>query len=260
MVSDSAPAPPSTGETPAACPWQRFVPLLAALTLLLLAAPVVRLLGTGTHPRLAQIVLNVTFVIMLLSALFAISRSRLTTIVAVLLAAPAIVLQLLNLFIEGDSIELAKGISGIAALSYTVIVILVFLFATDRASVATICAAVCIYLLLGVLWALVYSVLELLAPASFTIVLAGDAEGGAMRFRAEEAIFPLYYSFVTLTTLGYGDVVPSSPPARMFAALEAIMGQLYLAVLVARLVGLHISQSTLAREPASESAACRPGP
>ena len=57
-------------------------------------------------------------------------------------------------------------------------------------------------------------------------------------------MFPIYYSFVTLSTLGYGDIVPKVSAARMLAAVEAITGQLYLAVLVARLVGLHISQST----------------
>jgi hypothetical protein len=53
----------------------------------------------------------------------------------------------------------------------------------------------------------------------------------------------LYFSFATLTTLGYGDIVPVSAIARTLATLEAITGQLYLAVLVARLVGLHIAES-----------------
>jgi hypothetical protein len=259
MLSDSLSARSSAGETPAACPWQRFVLLLGALTLLLLAAPVARPLGAGAHPRLAQTVLNITFAVLLLSALFAVSRSRLTTIIAVLLAAPASVLQVLSLFVGGDGIELAKGITGIAALGYTVMVILAFLFTTDRVSPATICAAICIYLLLGVLGAMACSTLELVVPRSFTIALAEDAGLGAMRFRAGQAVLPLYYSFITLTTLGYGDVVPASAPARMFAALEAVMGQLYLAVLVARLVGLHISQSTMGRRPAADNAECRTG-
>ncbi len=53
----------------------------------------------------------------------------------------------------------------------------------------------------------------------------------------------LYFSFSTLTTLGYGDIVPVSPLARMLTSVEAITGQLYLTVLVARLVGLHITES-----------------
>jgi hypothetical protein len=52
----------------------------------------------------------------------------------------------------------------------------------------------------------------------------------------------MYFSFATLTTLGYGDIVPTSPVSRMLASVEAIAGQLYLAVLVSRLVGLHIAE------------------
>ena len=70
-----------------------------------------------------------------------------------------------------------------------------------------------------------------------------------MRFGGGQSIFPIYYSFVTLTTLGYGDIVPTSAIARMFSAIEAVTGQLYLAVLVAQLVGLHISQSTRDGQP-----------
>jgi hypothetical protein len=53
----------------------------------------------------------------------------------------------------------------------------------------------------------------------------------------------IHSSFVTLTTLGYGDITPVSAPARSFATMEAMAGQVYLEVLVARLVGMHISQS-----------------
>jgi hypothetical protein len=54
-----------------------------------------------------------------------------------------------------------------------------------------------------------------------------------------------YYSFTTLTTLGYGDVTPLTPPAKSLAVVEAVIGQMYIAVLIARLVGTHISQSIL---------------
>ncbi len=53
-----------------------------------------------------------------------------------------------------------------------------------------------------------------------------------------------YFSFETLTTLGYGDIVPRSPAARMLATIEAVMGQIYLTVLIARLVGLHIAHAS----------------
>lgn len=54
---------------------------------------------------------------------------------------------------------------------------------------------------------------------------------------------PIYYSFVTMTTLGYGDIVPTNPASRMLSVLQALTGQLYLVVLVARIVGLHITHS-----------------
>ena len=65
-----------------------------------------------------------------------------------------------------------------------------------------------------------------------------------MQFGGERTIVAIYYSFVTMSTLGYGDIVPTSSLTRMCAALQAVVAQLYLAVLVARLVGLQISQST----------------
>ena len=65
-----------------------------------------------------------------------------------------------------------------------------------------------------------------------------------MAFGGEKSLIPIYFSFVTLTTLGYGDMVPVSPPARILAILEAVVGQIYLTVLVARLVGLHIVHVT----------------
>jgi voltage-gated potassium channel len=83
------------------------------------------------------------------------------------------------------------------------------------------------------LWNSVYLLLIALDPESFHFSRALDAGGKDFT----------YYSFVTLTTLGYGDITPVTDPARSLSLLEAVMGQLYLAVLVARLVGIHIAQS-----------------
>ncbi len=93
--------------------------------------------------------------------------------------------------------------------------------------------AICVYLLLGVIWAVAYSVLDLLAPASFREFsqvegLAWDSEW-------------LYFSFVTMTTLGYGDITPVSATAKALAYMQAVFGQLYVAILVAGLVSAYIS-------------------
>jgi hypothetical protein len=90
---------------------------------------------------------------------------------------------------------------------------------------------------------MIYSVIEIIKPGSFysSIEVFGTS-GSELLSRASVKVL-IYYSFTTMTTLGYGDIVPLTPPARMFSTLEAVVGQIYLAVLIARLVGLHIVQS-----------------
>lgn len=91
-------------------------------------------------------------------------------------------------------------------------------------------AALSAYLLAGFCFGVVYFQVEQLRPGSFAI-------GGATKLSQLDLQTAFYFSFVTLTTLGYGDISPLTPTARGMAISEAILGQLYLAVLVARLVG-----------------------
>jgi hypothetical protein len=95
--------------------------------------------------------------------------------------------------------------------------------------------AIAVYLLIGVLWCLAYQLLDHVAPGSFhfpeTVVL--------IRGRISHRL--AYFSFVTLTTVGYGDITPIHPVARALATAEAFVGQLYPAILIGRLVSLQIS-------------------
>lgn len=222
----------------------RFVFLLAALTVLLVSSPLLHTLGSERHPMLAGIVFAVAFTAMLLAAVFAVGRSRSSNLFALLLAIPVIVLQVVRVWRESDSVAVAAHIAGLLFLVYTVILILKFLFSTGRVSSDMICASLCIYLLLGVLWAITYSLIQIFDGQAFLSAFADDGEGRTMQFGGERTLTALYYSFVTMSTLGYGDIVPRSSLARMAAAMQAIVGQLYLAVLVARLVGLHIVHAT----------------
>jgi len=111
------------------------------------------------------------------------------------------------------------------------VIVLRDVLTAPRVTGSTIVGAVNAYLLMGIGWGLLFTVIETLAPGSFRF--AGDATG---------KITDLYYfSFTTLTTLGYGDMTPVSVPARSMAIAEALAGQLYLVVLVARLVSVHAS-------------------
>jgi hypothetical protein len=116
----------------------------------------------------------------------------------------------------------------------------------NQASGDAIFGAVCGYLLLGIIWALVYSAVETASPGSFTsatssktVMVAGRLDRGVLS----------YYSFITLATVGYGDVTPSTPLARTLAWIEAITGQFYLAILVAGLVGIKVTQAIKEHTP-----------
>jgi hypothetical protein len=120
-------------------------------------------------------------------------------------------------------------------------------------SADTIVGGIAVYLLLAVAWSNAYQLLEFLAPGSLEVVSGSGGHWGPWESTPGEYPRLLFFSFVTITTLGYGDIVPASGPAAALASLEAVVGPLYLTVLIARLVGLHIARArevdSLQREP-----------
>jgi hypothetical protein len=114
-------------------------------------------------------------------------------------------------------------------------VVLAQVFSRGPVTVHRIQGAVAVYLLLGLAWASAYELLSLRHPDAFTGA-AGSGEGAGENW--------LYFSFVTLTTMGYGDITPVHPAARSLATLEALVGQLYPAILLARLVSLEVQSKT----------------
>ncbi len=95
--------------------------------------------------------------------------------------------------------------------------------------------AVCIYLMIGVLWGLMYGALHTLDMDAFVGTLHDETAGQGVDW--------IYYSFVTLTTLGYGDILPISTTARTLAYIEAVIGVFYIAMLVAALVGSYAASN-----------------
>ena len=117
----------------------------------------------------------------------------------------------------------------LVAIAYTLRRVVV----TNDISADRLVGAVCIYLLLGVIWAFSYTLVELTNPGSFSGFVPGSDRGWDSEW--------LYFSFVTMTTLGYGDLLPVSATARALAYLQAVFGQFYVAMLVAGLVSAYIS-------------------
>lgn len=220
-----------------------YAVLLGSLLLLMLSTPGVHTLGERWYPGLTRLAMTGLFTIVLLSAAITVCEGRVTAFIALWLAVPAFLFGVFNLVVDWRPIVVLGDLFDIAFLGFTVAIGLRFLFRTDRVTHRTIWASLCVYLLLGIVWANVYSMVGYLNPDAFKFPLAAEGSQEHMELGAQESAVALYYSFVTMTTLGYGDIVPLSPTARLLSALQAVMGQLYLAVLVARLVGLQISQS-----------------
>jgi len=113
-----------------------------------------------------------------------------------------------------------------------------FLFETEEISMDMVFATLCLYMYIGLIWMFIYVIGEVSRPGSFSFPteLPADPKGYVNSLLNNFS----YFSFVTLSTLGYGDVTPLTRFARAWSILEAVIGQLYLAVMVARVIGLYI--------------------
>jgi len=214
----------------------RFLYLLIALVAFVTLVPVLDELGYG------GMIFTIFVSIILLSAVYAVSESRGQFFLALILAGPAFVLRWINNFLGSPWLELIADVFNVFFLLLVAMLILTHVLRDEKVSREKIFGALSVYLMLGVIWAFLFLVVDLLVPGSF-------------RYGQEQVLTEaqmVYYSFVTLTTLGYGDIVPVSPTARSLATLEALTGQLYLTVLVARLVGLHITHASRRRSEDQE--------
>lgn len=118
----------------------------------------------------------------------------------------------------------------------------------SRVTRQTVLGAICGYLMIGFVFAFVYAGLTFVMPDA--IAVGGQPLDSEQVTNLDKHVSELaYFSFITLATVGYGDIVPVSPLARSLAVVEALLGQLYLAAFVARLVGAMATPSPKARPP-----------
>jgi hypothetical protein len=122
---------------------------------------------------------------------------------------------------------------GMVFVGYVVANILQFILRAPRVDTEVICAGVSVYLLIGLIWSLAYKMLGMVSPDAFVFTNVPDGEKSMNSFNA------FYFSFSTLSSVGYGDITPASKVARMLAVMEAVTGILYVAVLISRLVSLY---------------------
>jgi Ion channel len=216
-------APRDAGRLSRAYARRRYTILFYMLLLTLGAAPLLVALGFSTDA------LQILLAFSLLAVLLGVPAQRWRAVLMVL-AAIAVGIRLAP--IGGHAAGPLVAVSVIALLAAGSA--LLFAMRTTVVDAEHVYAALSVYLLAGLIFGVLHWAMESAWPGS--LVEAGR-DASAQGLPLSTAI---YYSFVTLATLGYGDVVPKSELARGIAVLEAVGGQLYVAVLVARLVGAHL--------------------
>jgi len=143
--------------------------------------------------------------------------------------------------------------SGLRALFMAQLIVAIFIDIMKRKKVTidAVLGACCVLILLALTFGSTFILIEWIAPGSF--YFPHEVTYTQATHLQSSIDFELnYFSLVTLTTIGYGDIYPLSPPARSLATLEGLLAQLYLAIILARLVGLEISQRLLKSEASEE--------
>ncbi|MEA3488766.1 MAG: ion channel [Candidatus Omnitrophota bacterium] len=213
-----------------------FFYLLTSLLFVLLAYPVFEKVPWSGK------MLALLFSGILVAGAYVTSReSRIRFIISISLAVPTV------LFLWTDQLTPQKSSWSffldvisysfmVAFTFYTAVCVLLHLMKARKVTADILAGAACAYFLLGLSWTMLYLLLDLVQPGSFIF-----AEHFAQISPNKWSVFN-YYSFVTLTTLGYGEITPVTSRAQSFAILEAVTGVLFTALLISRLVGMYLYQ------------------
>jgi Ion channel len=197
---------------------------LALLVIVILVLPALKPSGA------LGIVGDIIFSLLLISGAATIPRRRLTFVIVSVVATAALLIRWASWLAPTLILAEWSALSSLVSVALLTAVVLAQVFRQGPVTLSRIQGAIAVYLLLGLAWGIGYELLALRRPGAFT----GAAVEGDLPQRW------LYYSFVTLTTVGYGDITPVHPVARSLAVLEALTGQLYPAILLARLVSLEV--------------------
>ena len=186
---------------------------------------------------LANVSTDIFFACALMSGLHALSGQPRQLRFSLLLVSAIIIFSALHYLLPIPSVDKIKLGLGVIFLVHMLIMIWTHIEMENEVTLDLIMAAACAYILLGMIWAYAYLFLESFHPGSFNII----------ENSTDDLVDFNYYSFVTLTTVGYGDILALTRSARALSIFEAITGQLYLAIMISRLVGMHASQAGIGK-------------
>jgi Ion channel len=217
----------------------RFTVLLITILLLLCIEPVIE------GHQLEQAIMTLSLSGVLLSSLYALRLTRRFFAIGVLLVIPAFIGRILLSFETTYAIEMISAGFSAAFVLYTVAGLVARLFSTRQVTLDMIAASICAYLMIGLGWGFIFAMIEITHRGSFSAGLLNRGPSGAPLPIMSALHNYIYYSFVCLTTTGYGDIAPISQGARVMSVMESVFGQLYIAILISRLVSLEVAQSMM---------------
>jgi voltage-gated potassium channel len=181
-----------------------------------------------------RVLTAIVFSFIALSAIYAVTGKKTIFILSALLFLPLIICIWWNYISQDIYSQSSYCVINIIFLTYITYHIFISTFRSHVVNRNIIHGAIVVYLLIGFIWSFIYSLIECLHPGSFTHM------GEHLIFRHRHLS---YFSFVTLTTLGFGDITPTTPLAQSLVILEAIIGQIYLIIQVSWLVGLYVAHT-----------------
>lgn len=216
----------------------RYQFLFTSLILLFILKPFLPVLMAGFS------ILDIFIYAILLSTVYALKEEKGLFAVTICIFVVSLVLTVATYKLRMPVLAVLATVSYLLFFGITGVTMLFDVVKHEDVTLDKIFGAFCVFLFIGLIWAMIYALLEKFQPGSFSNLPFGrDVLEGKFSLQEILSVF-IYYSFITLTTLGYGDITPVTSAARSFASLEAIVGQMYLTVLVARLVGLHIAHAS----------------
>ena len=183
---------------------------------------------------LGRFLLDTVFVLILLAGVAVVSGARGPTLVISAFAVIQLITQVLRHVPGGVALDTLNLLCTVLFLALMAAVVLIQVFRKGPINLHRIQGAIAVYLMIGIMWGCLYQAILLNSPGAFLVL--GIPSSAATH---PETLF--YFSFVTLTTVGFGDVTAVHPIARSLAMLEALMGQLFPTILIARLVAMSIT-------------------
>lgn len=191
------------------------------------------------HTFVGMVLLQIVYTAILLSALYTVMRSPALFRAGLILLVPALVANWLLNPVDQPVLSIVASTAILAIMLGAIGSMLRHIIMAKRISQDIIFGSVAVYLLAGVTWAFCYEFLNDITPGQVI-----ESVGHVLTVENRAAMFPefTYFSFITLTSVGYGDLAPIGSPARALAIVEGIFGQLYTAILIGKLVGMKVAQ------------------